>query len=96
MSWYCIDLSPEQAEFGFTDIFRAEIEEIFISRGAPLHFTVWLQEAKNGKKIFLSPVAAECAQLLIFRFAGSPCDEPEQSSLNFLLGHAYRDDLEPG
>ena len=95
MSWYCIELNPEQAEFGFAAIFRAELEELFIARGAPVHFSVWMQEEAGVSRIFLSPVAAESAQLLVFRFGGVPCEEPDKTGLSFLLGHAYRDDLPP-
>ena len=94
MSWYCIEFSPEQAEFGFADIVRAEMEEIWISRGAQEHFTLWRQKDQGSTRIFFSPVAAESAQMLIYRFGGVPCDEPEKNNLDFLLGYAYRDDLE--
>ncbi len=93
MSWYCIELTPEQAEFDFAAILRAEMEEIFIARGAPINFSVWMQAEKNRTRIFLSPVAAESAQILVFKFGGAPCDEPDKNGLSFLLGHAYRDDL---
>jgi hypothetical protein len=93
MSWYCIELSPEQVEFGFADIVRAELEEIFISRGAQEYFTVWKQQDESGTRLYLSPVAAESAQLLVFRFGGTRCDEPEKTSLDFLLGYAFRDDI---
>lgn len=92
MSWYCIELTPEQAEFGFAAILRAELEEIFIARGAQINFSVWTQEDESSSRIFLSPVAAESAQTLVYKFAGRPCDEPDKNGLSFLLGHAYRED----
>lgn len=36
MSWYCVELNPEQVvEFGFIDILRTETAEAWMSRGGP-------------------------------------------------------------
>ncbi len=92
-SWYRLVLTPEQAEFGFADIIRAEIEEIWISRGALEGFTVWLKEHTDNTQIYFSPVAAEASKLLLYRFNGTPCARPPLESLSFLLGHAFSDEM---
>jgi len=91
-SWYRLVLTPEQAEFGFADIIRAEIEEIWISRGALEGFTVWLKKHTDTTQIYFSPVAAEASKLLLYRFNGTPCKRPPLESLSFLLGHALSDE----
>ena len=92
-SWYRIALAPEQVEFGFVDIIRAEIEEIWISRGALEGFTVWLKERTDLTEIYFSPVAAEASKILLYRFNGIACTMPPLESLSFLLGHAFSDDM---
>lgn len=88
MDWHCITLSTEQMEFGFVGILRAELEEIWIGRGAPAHFSVWLEIFASGTRVYLSPVAAETARMLLFRFGGAVCKDPNTETLSFLLGHA--------
>ena len=92
MSWFCIQLTPEQREFGFDNIIRAEMEEIWISQGAREGISLWLEEGEDKRSIYFSPLAASIAQILIFRFNGSPCNQPDLAKLTFLLGHAFRDD----
>ena len=92
ISWYRLPLTPEQIEFGFVNIIRAEIEEIWISTGALEGFTVWLKEGDDLTEIYFSPVAAEAAKLLLFRFNGTPCTMPQLESLSFLLGSAFFDE----
>jgi len=91
-SWYCLTLTPEQAEFGFVDIIRAEIEEIWISRGALEGFTVWLDETGDHVKMYFSAVAAEAAKILLYRFGAQACGMPNLESLSFLLGSVLSDD----
>ena len=90
-SWVRLDLSPEQIEFGFIDIIRAEVEEIWISRGALEGFTVWLLETPSNTEMYFSPVAAVVCRLLLMQFNGTPCPIPKLDSLTFLIGHAYVD-----
>jgi len=92
ISWYRLPLTPEQIEFGFVDIIRAEIEEIWISRGALEGFTVWLKERDDLAEIYFSPIAAEAAKILLYRFNGTPCTMPHLESLSFLLGSVFCDD----
>lgn len=93
ISWYRIALTAEQLEFGFVDIIRAEIEEIWISRGGLEGFTVWLREHADLTEIYFSPVAAEASKILLYRFNGAACTMPPLESLSFLLGHAFSDDV---
>jgi hypothetical protein len=88
MDWYCITLSEEQMEFGFVDILRAELEEIWIARGGQAHFSVWLEIFTSGTRVYLSPAAAEAARMLLYRFGGNVCPEPDTGALSFLLGYA--------
>jgi len=90
-SWYCITLTPEQKEFGFDEIIRAEMGEIWIARGAQEGVSVWLKESDSETKIYFSPIAAETAQMLIFRFNGVPCPKPPFDSVTFMLGHVFYD-----
>lgn len=90
-SWVRLDLSPEQIEFGFVDIIRAEVAEIWISRGALEGFTVWLLESPSHTEMYFSPVAAVACRLLLMQFNGTPCPIPPLDSLTFLIGYAYVD-----
>lgn len=91
-SWYCLSLTPEQVDFGFVDIIRAEISEIWISRGALEGFTVWLDEGAESVEIYFSPIAAEAVKLLLYRFGGTSCAMPQLEALSFLLGSVLSDD----
>ena len=88
LHWYCITLGSEQKDFGFDLIIRSEMEEIWIARGGPEEFSLWGQDDnKHGNyHLYLSPLAAELAQSLIYRFHGTPCSAPNQSETLFLLG----------
>ena len=94
--WCRLSLTPEQVEFGFIDIIRGELEEIWIARGALEGFTVWLKERAEATEIYFSPVAAEAAGLLLYRFNATPCARPRLEYLSFLLGHVFQDDTLPG
>ncbi len=94
-SWYRICLTPEQVEFGFADIIRAELEEIWLARGALEGFTVWLKEHDGLTEIYFSPIAAEAAGLLLYRFKAAPCTMPDLETLSFLLGHVFQADMPP-
>ncbi len=94
--WSCLSLTPEQVAFGFVDILRAELEEIWIARGALEGFTVWLKEQPEATEIYFSPIAAEAAGLLLYRFKATPCAMPRLESLSFILGHVLQDDTVPG
>ena len=91
MSWYIVSLSTEQIEFGFVDIITAEVAEIWLARGGPADFSVWLQADVNPARIFFSAIAAEACQSLLFRFGGQPCPDPDLKNLQFLVGTAYHD-----
>jgi hypothetical protein len=93
MPWYRLSLTQEQLEFGFADIIRAELEEIWIARGALEGFTVWLKEHTGLTDIYFSPIAAEAAGLLLHRFNASPCAMPDLETLSFLLGHVFQADM---
>ena len=91
-TWCCIALTPEQKEFGFKDIIRAEMEEIWISQGAQEGFSIWSEEQDENLNIYFSPAAALSAKILIYRFNGKPCPPPEYKELTFILGHVFNDD----
>ena len=92
-TWYRLILTTEQVEFGFVDILRAELGEIWIARGGPEGFTVWLQDCDTFTEIYLSPVAAAASSLVLTRFNAMHCDKPRLDSLTCLLGHDTYDDL---
>lgn len=95
-TWCRLSLTPEQVEFGFVGIIRAELEEIWLARGALEGFTVWLKEQAEATEIYFSPIAAEAAGLLLYRFNTTPCAMPHLESLSFLLGHVFQDDTPAG
>lgn len=88
-SWYRIILSPEQKEFGFVAIIRAEIEEIWISRGCLEGFSIWLTEDDEQTELYFSPIAGAAAQIILYRFNGAPCPMPLLDDVTFVLGHAF-------
>ena len=87
MDWYCIHFSPEQIEFGFVDILKAELEEVWIARGGPHEFSVWLELISGGTRIYLSPTAAGAASTLVLKFGGTACEPPQTDTMSFLLGY---------
>lgn len=92
MSWYCVELSSEQAEFGFIDILRAETAEAWMSRGGPADATLWIDERADTARLYFSPILARVAGTIILRFNGRACQEPDKQGLSFLLGLALIDD----
>jgi hypothetical protein len=92
MDWYRIHVSPEQLEFGFADIIRAEMEEIWLARGAPEGFSLWRSSSEDGVDLYLSPVAGACGALLNACFNAVYCEQPPLDELEFLLGHVLYGD----
>lgn len=87
--WYRLFLTREQLDFGFIEIIRAELEEIWISRGGIDDFSVWLETDDEVTAIILAPAAAQAAALLLGRFQGRPCPRPPLEDLRFLLGQPH-------
>ena len=87
-TWYRISLTPEQRDFGFADIIRAELEELWLFQGGRDGFSVWLEDKDETTDIFLSPAAADSAQVLIYRFNGTACEQPRTGDLTFILGQS--------
>ena len=93
ITWYRIILTTEQVEFGFVDILRAELGEIWIARGGPEGFTVWLKDEEDYTEVYISPVAAAASSLILTRFNAMHCEKPRLDTLTCLLGHYTYDDL---
>lgn len=92
MSWYCIELTQEQVDFGFVEIIRAEMAEIWISRGGLPDASLWLEQSEVVTRMYFSPILAELAGSIILRFNGAPCKDPQKEDLTFLMGLAHFDD----
>ena len=65
---------------------------MWIAHGMIPGFSLWSRVEQATTTLYLSPVAAELGAMLILRFGGSPCPEPELNEATFIFGDAVDDD----
>lgn len=90
MSWYKVDLSPEDINASRYVALQETFEDLFAASGSPENAGMF-ESAIPDYVYYFSPGAVVIAMPLISAFHGVPCAAPAESSVKALV---FKGDLE--
>lgn len=87
MSWYEVILSREQVVEGISEKIQSDFEELFVKAGKPHKMALFCDTFPVPQfSMYFSPICAQYCSELISGCSGHPCEKPDASEVNLLVG----------